>query len=201
MTIQISDETKDLMKSGKTYLEKNDLLGFYNCVLENLVDPNETSEQQVISEITWILDDCGINLWDAVASQGAIPLCFCISNTIPDEFMDNDCLHFPDTVHHIGSRAFYDSGNFKELDLRHIDFIEEEAFAYTNVEKIILDDTSIEYFLQRTNKHHIEDILHMTALNTIMIPKKYEADEDTGVKLLRQFSEVDSGSDIEIGYY
>ena len=201
----VSDEVRDLMAGSKEYLQNNDLNGFYNDMCDHMVDLYDESGQYNISEVTWTLAFCDIDFWNAFDREGAIPPFFAIDNSVPGQLIDTNknMLKLPPNVKSIGYRAFYNAGNFTVADLTNIEFIEEEAFGYSYLATIILGDASINYFLNVARESHIQEIFYESDLCKILLPKKYEADEDLQINLLKKFEEAEEylEKDIEIGFY
>ena len=198
--MEMREEIQDLFEAGMVFLERNDLLGFYNRISECLVDPNEESEQHLISECTWVLVFSDVDLLGAIGREGVVPPFFCIGESVPDEFIDGDWLRLPPGTKQIAYRAFYDTGKFNAADLCGIEFIEDEAFAYSLVNVLKLDDTSINFFLQQ-KETFIEELFYACEIETIMLPEKYKSDEDLCINLLRKFSELAGGDKIELEFY
>lgn len=135
---------KEFIKMGKSYLERNDINGFYKFILEtndrraanfgsgDYLEPNE------ISAITAFFINNGINVIDYLDTT--VPECCFYESIIPNSMVDDGILMFPKNIVNIGNYAFCGSENYSMVDLRGMNRVGAFAFDNSDVQEIVLDD-------------------------------------------------------------
>lgn len=135
--MKISDEKiKNVIATGKKFLQKNDLDGFYDYLSVNEDDAN------TISSITRYIEKIGI---PTIKYLSSIPHYYCF-DAIVDKYLtasnliNDSVLSFPKNIKEIGYYAFSGAEGFYTVDLRNVKILQEGAFEESSVTDIFFGD-------------------------------------------------------------
>lgn len=131
-------DIKEVIKDNKSFLMKNDLDGFYNNIVDGIIDGKYELEAKEMGEITAFLMNNNINVIHYL--NKVIP-CGCFDSLkVPDDLLVYDILKLPSKFYEIEESAFKEAKGFTKVDLRGIKRIGHWAFYDTPITEVWLDN-------------------------------------------------------------
>ena len=188
-----------MTNEAQGYLEREDIKGLYSYANGYIHASSDTGD--VIGAMTYLLSECGIDMYSEISRIGYVPDYFCCDAPIPNGFVSNGHMALPKNIESLGKFSFGFCRELSYIDIRHIKKLSPGCFDGCELETVLLGEDVVKLLL-RGGQTYVDNIFAYNNIFDLVIPAKYFDDNDVVNKLHDMFTKSEfsvASEDLGIG--